>query len=62
VEMKNFVQGLEKDFPAVDAALTYSWSNGPTEGHNNRLKMIQWQMYGRAKFDLLRNRVLYSDS
>ena len=61
-EMKNFAQGLEKDFLAVRAALTYSWSNGPTEGHNNRLKMIKRQMYGRAKFDLLRNRVLYVGS
>lgn len=62
VEMKNFAQGLEKDFQAVEAALTYHWSNGPTEGYNNRLKMIKRQMYGRAKFDLLRNRVLYSGS
>jgi transposase len=62
VEMKNFAQGLEKDFQAVEAALTYSWSNGPTEGHNNRLKMIKRQMYGRAKFDLFRKRVLYSGS
>ncbi len=61
-EMKNFAQGLEKDFLAVRAALTYSWSNGPTECHNNRLKMIKRQMYGRAKFDLLRNRVLYVGS
>lgn len=62
VEMKNFARGLEKDFQAVEAALTYSWSNGPTEGHNNRLKMIKRQMYGRANFDLLRKRVLYSGS
>lgn len=60
IELKNFAQGLEKDSQAVEAALTYEWSNGPTEGHNNRLKMIKRQMYGRAKFDLLRKRVLYS--
>jgi transposase len=62
VEIKNFAHGLEKDIQAVEAALTYQWSNGPTEGHNNRLKMIKRQMYGRAKFDLLRKRVLYSGS
>ena len=62
IEMKNFAQGLEKDIQAVEAALIYEWSNGPTEGHNNRLKMIKRQMYGRAKFDLLRQRVLYSGS
>lgn len=59
VELKNFAQGLEKDLKAIEAALTYEWSNGPVEGHNNRLKMIKRQMYGRAKFDLLRQRVLH---
>ena len=34
------------------------WSNGPTEGNINRLKMLKRQMYGRAKLDLLRQRVL----
>jgi transposase len=59
-ELRNFALGLQKDLSAVQAALTYKWSNGPVEGHNNRLKMIKRQMYGRAKFDLLRLRVLYS--
>jgi transposase len=59
-EFRNFAFGLERDISAVEAALTFSWSNGPVEGHNNRLKMIKRQMYGRAGFDLLRLRVLYS--
>jgi hypothetical protein len=42
----------------VRAALTYNWSNGIVEGHVNRLKLIKRSMYGRAKFDLLRLRVL----
>jgi len=29
-----------------------------TEGHINRLKTLKRQMYGRAKFDLLRQRLL----
>jgi transposase len=62
VELRYFAQGLEKDLQAVKAALIYEWSNGPVEGHNNRLKMIKRQMYGRAKFDLLRQRILYSPS
>ena len=62
VELRYFAQGLEKDLQAVEAALIYEWSNGPTEGHNNRLKMIKRQMYGRANFDLLKQRVLYSPS
>jgi transposase len=55
----NFVMGLKQDQPAVRAALSYSWSNGPTEGHVNRLKCLKRQMYGRAKDDLLRKRVLW---
>ncbi|CAA9233074.1 MAG: Mobile element protein, partial [uncultured Chloroflexia bacterium] len=34
------------------------WSNGQTEGQVNRLKLIKRQMYGKAKFDLLRARVI----
>ncbi|TME13513.1 MAG: transposase, partial [Chloroflexi bacterium] len=33
-------------------------SNGQTEGKVNKLKCIKRQMYGRAKFDLLRQRML----
>ena len=29
------------------------------EGHGNRLKFVKRQMFGRAKFDLLRLRVLF---
>jgi transposase len=60
VELEYFVRGLQKDLPAVEAGHMYEWSNGVVEGHNNRLKMSKRQMYGRAKFDLLRQRVLYS--
>ena len=45
---------------AAPAAIRLKWSNGQLEGQVNRLKMIKRQMYGRAKFDLLRARVLYS--
>lgn len=56
---KNFVKGLRQDGRAVKAALTTEWSNGQTEGQVNRLKFLKRQMFGRAKFDLLRARVLY---
>jgi len=59
-ELKRFVQGLRQDYAAVKAALTSPYSNGPTEGHVNRLKLFKRQMYGRAKLDLLRQRVLYA--
>jgi transposase len=57
-ELSSFVAGLDRDRKAVEAALTERWSNGPVEGQVNRLKVIKRQMYGRAKFDLLRARVL----
>ena len=53
-----FADGLKRDFEAVKAALSLEWSNGQVEGQINRLKMIKRQMYGRAGFDLLRQRVL----
>lgn len=58
-ELAGFAQGLKQDFCAVVEALRSKWSNGQTEGQINRLKYLKRQMYGRAKFDLLRARVLY---
>jgi transposase len=51
---------LRRDRAAVEAALAQAWSNGQTEGQVNRLKPIKRQMYGRARFDLLRQRVLHA--
>lgn len=57
-EVKGFVTGLKRDQAAVEAALTYAWSNGQTEGQVNKLKNLKRQMFGRANFDLLKARVL----
>ena len=57
-EMRSFATGLRQDEAAVTAALQYEWSNGPVEGHINRLKMLKRQMFGRAHLDLLRCRFL----
>ena len=56
--MRAFANSLGQDYAAVKAAASLPWSNGPTEGNINRLKMVKRQMYGRAKLDLLRQRVL----
>jgi transposase len=56
--MQRFVRTLKQDQSAVEAAVEQSWSNGPVEGHINRLKTLKRQMYGRAGFELLRARVL----
>lgn len=57
-ELGNFAKSLRQDYAAVEAALSSEWSNGQTEGQVNRLKLVKRSMYGRAKFDLLRARVL----
>ena len=61
-ELIGFARGIGEDYKAVKKALTHEWSNGQLEGQVNRLKLIKRQMYGRAKFDLLRARVLHSGS
>ena len=58
--LRVFATGLKTDYAAVKAALTMSWRNGQVEGQVNRLKLLKRQMHGRAKFDLLRVRVLYT--
>jgi len=59
-EMRGFADGLRRDRAAVEAALALEWSNGPVEGLVNKLKVVKRAMYGRAKFDLLRQRVLHA--
>jgi transposase len=57
-ELRTFAAGIRRDRPAIEAALAYAWSSGQVEGQVCRTKLIKRQMYGRAKFDLLRKRVL----
>jgi transposase len=59
-EPRAFVAGIERDRDAVLAALCFRWSTGQVEGHVQRLKVMKRGMYGRAKFDLLRKRVLHA--
>ncbi|WP_247871511.1 MULTISPECIES: ISL3 family transposase [unclassified Azospirillum] len=57
-DLRSFADGLRSDFAAVHAALTTPWSNGQTEGQITRLKLVKRSMYGRAKPDLLRIRLM----
>jgi transposase len=59
-EFHGFAHGLRRDLDAVIASLKWTWSNGQTEGHVNRLKTLKRAMYGRGKLDLLRLRLLYA--
>jgi transposase len=53
-----FARGLQDALRAIKAGLTLEWSNGVTEGHVHRLKLVKRQGYGRAGFARLRQRVL----
>ncbi|MEO0761374.1 MAG: transposase, partial [Pseudomonadota bacterium] len=56
--LSSFVRGLRADRTAVAAAMEEPWSNGQAEGQINRLKTLKRQMYGRAKLDLLKARMI----
>jgi transposase len=58
-EIQGFAEGIRQDEAAVGATLREKWSNGPVEGHVNRLKVIKRQLYGRAGLPLLRARVVH---
>lgn len=58
-ELVSFASGVRRDYEAVAAGLSMSWSQGQTEGQVNRLKLLKRQSYGRANFDLLRRQLLY---
>jgi transposase len=60
--LKTFARGLLSDIEAVENGINMSWSNGIVEGHVNRIKSIKRQMYGRASFELLRKKVILSQS
>jgi transposase len=57
-ELVTFAAGLLREYEGVRAAFELPYSTGPVEGHVNRIKLLKRQGYGRAKFDLLRQRVL----
>jgi transposase len=58
VPFQRFAKGLRDDDDAIKAGVTWPWSNGPVEGHMNRLTMLKRQMFGRASLDLLQRRFL----
>ena len=57
-ELNSFVTLIESDINAVKNAIKYDYSNGLTEGFNNKTKVIKRIMYGRCSFDLLRIKIL----
>ena len=55
VELQALARSIWIDRPAV----RLEWSNGRVEGSVNTRKLAKRAMYGRVKFDLLRQRLLY---
>lgn len=53
-----FAAGVEADKDAVAAAISSPWSSGQVEGNVTHLKSIKRQLYGRAKLDLLKARMM----
>jgi transposase len=56
--LPRFARGIRDADEAVKAGGTLPWSNGPVEGQMSRVKMLNRQMCGRAKLDLLQPRFL----
>lgn len=57
-ELNSFITLIESDIDAIKNAIKYNYSNGLTEGFNNKTKVIKRVMYGRCSFDLLRLKIL----
>ena len=59
-ELCRVAKGMWLDRQAIEAAVTLEWSNGQVKGQVNRLKALKRSMYGRAKLDLLRQRLVHA--
>ena len=59
-EWVHVARGLPREHSAVQAALTLPYSHGQVEGQITKLTLLKRQSYGRAKLDLLRQRMLHA--
>jgi transposase len=57
-ELLSVAFGMQREEETIRAALSEPWSTGSVEGQIMRLKSIKRQMYGRARFEVVRIRVL----
>jgi transposase len=56
---QSLVKSFRQDYEAIKLALIVPWSTAQCEGQNCRAKLIKRLGYGRAKLDLLRQRILH---
>ena len=54
----NFAKSLQRDFEAVDNAVSSAKSNAFVEGINNKIKMVKRVMYGRCRIELLKAKLI----
>jgi transposase len=59
--IKSFINGVKNDIEAIENSIKYEYSNGLAEGKINKIKLIKRKMYGRCKFETLKNRVLMNE-
>ncbi len=56
-------QSLQKSFTdwfeEIVNALKYQWSNGYTEGCNNKIKVLKRISFGIRRYSRFKNRILY---
>ena len=57
-KVRTVLQTLEKYLDSIEESLTYTLSNGPIEGINNKIKNIKRSGYGYRNFRNLRSRAL----
>jgi transposase len=56
---RSLARSFRQDAGAIRAALTTPWSTGQCEGQICRVKLLKRLGYGRARVDLLRQRILH---
>lgn len=56
--IRTFVYGIKMDIKAVANSITVDVSNGIVEGYVNKLKEVKRSMYGRAKIELLKRKMV----
>jgi len=56
------IKYYRKDMQTVRNAIIYEYNNGLAEGSVNKLKVIKRIMYGRNKFEMLRQKVLFLEN
>jgi len=60
VEFDRLVHSIERDKAAIVTGFTVQTNNGLVEGKVNKLKLVKRMMFGRAGFELLRQRILHA--